>query len=342
MMIPYLDTVTGADLFLDISPNTVATGRNEPCEVQNSLVLQIRSTANDGILLCNDSGRTDYDFLPLEQAVPIEGLTMLYFAFTLGDEEGCLTTAGYFEKIRLSCPEDFAVRRVGDDTIVFYPIKTMEFSSCDVAELRILDLVTDLPAGTSTVCEAFAFTGGETYTLNSCPVHIVRHPLRIPVFEVAPGFGCASFGDRVRFLYRAMGADSCVFTPGDVSMEQDGRILAFGNHESVLYRKTMYTLMAAQGEERISRSVELIPLKAKIVSFFAAAQPEKNPDGTRTVTLKFTVLNTRHAFLSQVGRIPVESGIEQTVTLNESRSGITFTLAVENEDGLVTEKRTVH
>lgn len=329
---PY--SASDAELFLDISPNTAATSRSEPCEAKNSLVLQIRSTSDQDLLLYNEESRTDYGFLPLNQAVPVPGLTMIYFVFTLGEGEGCLTTTGYFKKIRLSCPEDFAVKRVGDDTLVFFPLRTMEFSSCDIAELSLLDLVTDLPAGTSTLCKATVFTGGGRYTLNSCPVHVVRHPLQIPIFQVAPGYGCAAFGDTVQFLYRVMGADSCVFTPGDVSMEKNGSILAVGNHESVLYRKTLFTLVASQGEQKISRSCQMIPLPAEIPSFSAVTSPSEKMKGAQKVTFKFTVKNTRHVYLSQAGRIEVESGTEQTVVIDPAQTGMSYTLSVENEKGL--------
>lgn len=331
----------GMELFLDIGPDTVSSSRNEPCQAKNSLVFQLHNTSGQELSLQNDEMRTDYDFLPLEQAVPMAGLTMVYLVFPLGNEDGCLTTADHFKKIRLSCPDSFAVKAADDHTLVFFPARTMSFSTYDIAELMIQDLVTELPPGNTAVCSAFLFSSSGKTPLNSSPIHIVRHPLQIPIFKVAPGFGCASFGDKIRFQYRAMGADSCVFTPGDEEMEKNGRLMADGTYESVLYRKTGFTLVAARGEEKITRVFELTPLTAKIKDFSAAVSPAGEDGGNRTVTLTFTAENTRHVFLSRVGRIDVESGVEQTVVLDCDGEGTSYTLSVENIDGLVSESRIV-
>ncbi|WP_125143592.1 hypothetical protein [Clostridium transplantifaecale] len=333
------DRNDGMELFLDISPDTVSSSRSEPCEAKNSLVFQLHNTSGQELSLQNEEMRTNYNFLPLEQAEPIAGLTMVYLVFPLGSGDGCLTTAERFKKIRLSCPDSFAVKAVDDHTLVFFPVRTLSFSTYDIAEFMIQDLVTELPSGNSSVCRAVLFSSSGKMALNSSPIHIVRHPLQIPIFKVAPGFGCASFGDRIRFQYRVMGADSCVFTPGDEEMEKNGRLMADGTYESVLYRKTGFTLVAARGEAKISRVFELTPLTAKIKNFSAAVSPAGKDGGNRTVTLTFTVENTRHVFLSRAGRIEVESGVEQTVVLDCDREGASYTLSVENADGLVSESR---
>lgn len=330
---------SGRDLFLEITPSTISSSLNEPCQAKNDLVFQFHNTSGQELSLLNVEMRTDYDFLPLEQAEPMDGLTMVYLVFPLGNEDGCLTTAERFKKIRLSCPDSFSVKAVDDCTLVFFPVRTMSFSTYDIAEMMIQDLVTELPPGNSAVCSAFLFSSSGKTPLNSCPIHIVRHPLQIPIFKVAPGYGCASFGDKIRFEYQVMGADSCVFTPGDQEMEKNGRLMAVGVYESVLYRKTVFTLVATRGEEKVSRVFELTPLTAKIIHFSASVIPAGKQGDRRTVALTFTVENTRHAFLSRAGRIEVESGVEKTVILDCDREGASYTLSVENADGLVSESR---
>lgn len=319
-------------LYLDISPNTIASSRSEPRDAPNRLVLQIRNLSEQDVTLHNDTGKTDYDFKPLSKAEGIEGLTMIYFVFCLGSSNGCLTTEEHFNKATLSSTELFTFKRVGRDTLVFFPTKTTELSPCDLTELVINNLVTDQPPGTSSLCTAVFFDGFASRTSGRSPIHIIRHPLQIPDFEVAKGHGCASFRDMVRFHYLVMGADSCIFTPGDMPLAKNAYDTSKGSYDALLYSRTMYTLVAEQGNQKISRSFEVIPLTAEILSFSAEVKQETN--GTFTATLKFSVKNTRHAFLSFIGRIEVENGVEQTVTCCQAQREVSYTLSVENANGL--------
>lgn len=322
------------ELFADISPRGIYSGMNEPCEVKNSLVLQLHNTTNHALTLYNDKVGATYDFLPIEQAVPIEGLTMIYFTFPLGDEEGCLTTIDYFKKACFYCSDPFEVTLVGENSLVVYPASTMTFSIYDMAEVRIENLVTQMPVGCCPICRITMFSPDGATVLNPVPIYILRHPLQIAFFEADPKYYPAGFGDQIQFNYRVLGADYCVFIPGDMFVEASTALKDHGVYTSTLYRKTQYTLLANCEDEQISSSVEIVPVKASIKSFTAnVTSPVK--DGRQEITFRFTVENAHHAYISMIGRVEVTSGVEQTVSSFFDCSVRHFTLSVENEDGLV-------
>lgn len=330
------ETENTMELFADVSPRGIYSSVNEPCMAENSLVLQLHNATNHSLTLYNDKASTSYDFLPIGQAVPIDGLTMIYFTFPLGDDDGCLTTVDQFKKACFYCSEPFEVTCAGENSLVVYPASTMTFSIYDIAEVRIENLVTQMAAGCCPVCRITMFSSKGTTVLNPVPIYILRHPLQISFFEADPKYYPAGFGDRIQFNYQVMGADSCIFLPGDAAMETDDELQEHGVYTSTLYRRTQYTLLASCGDEQISSSVEVIPMKASIKNFNASVtSPVK--DGKQEITFHFTVENTHHAYLSMIGRVEVTSGAEQILSQYFDSFVRHFTLSVENEDGLVQE-----
>lgn len=325
-------------LYAEVSPRGIYTSRNEPCMIKNSLVLQLHNAASHEVTLYNENiGRT-YDFAPLEQAVPIDGLTMIYFTFPLGRDEGCLTTTEAFGEALLYCAHPFEAARAGENSIVLYPAQTVAFSIYDIAELRIQDLMTQMSAGGCPICRITLFSEDGITALNPLPICLFRHPLQITAFQADPRYYPAGFGDQIQFNYQVLGADRCIFSPGDTPLTESASMN--GVHISTLYRKTQYTLTAFCGDEQISHSVELTPLKASIRSFSAsvtnaAPAPQNIENDSREITFRFTVDHAHHAYLSRIGRIEIASGVEQTLTCSFDCSVNRFTLSVENEDGLV-------
>lgn len=322
------------ELYADISPRGICSGRNEPCTVENSLVLQLHNATDHTLTLYNDEARKTYDFLPIDQAVPIDGLTMIYFTFPLGDEEGCLTTVDYFKQIQTYCPDPYAATLVGGNSLVLYPIRTITFSTYDIAELRIQNLVTQMAVGGCPICRITMFSPNGKTILNPIPIYILRHPLQIAVFEAESKYYPAGFGDRIQFNYKVMGADTCIFTPGDVIMKMSVASQNNSVYTATLYRKTQYTLIAVCGDEQICSSVELVPMKASIKDFSASVASSPK-DGMQEIVFRFTVENTHHVYINRIGRIEVASGVEQTVSRSVDCLVRRFTLSVENEDGLV-------
>lgn len=320
------------DLFLDISPNYINTSFNEPCQVENQIVLQVRNSSLDSVTLYNDSGTTDFPFKPIDEAVDIAGLTMIYFVFKLGTDGGCLTTPEYFKSAGLICQDGYKVARVGDDTLVLFPTRKMELPVNGQTELVIQGLVTKLPTGQPSTCRVKFFNVNSQDAENTLPVNKNRHPLLIPKFELAAGEEVAAFRDHIRFSWLALGADSCIFTPGDVALAETGQDDSEGEHCAVLQKQTMFTLVASQDDRKISKSCEVIPLIAEIVNFTATC--EQGPSGGFIATLKFTVKNTRHAFINRLGRVETESNVEKTIILPQKEKTASYTLTVENEDGL--------
>ena len=332
------DSETGGavNLYADVSPRGIYTGKDEPCAVENSLVFQLHSAVDHEWILYNDNAGTAYEFQPIEKAVPVEGLTMIYFTFPLGDSEGCLTSVDFFRKIQIYCPEPFMAAAAGENSLVLYPKTTIRFSFYDIAELRIGNLMTTKPAGNCPLCRITMFSPDrdEGIALNPLPVYILRHPLKIAAFEADMECNPAGFGDRIRFRYQVLGADTCVFTPGDTVLEAEDARQENEVYTAVLYRRTQYTLTAFCGGEQVSASVELVPMKAAIKNFTAeVTSPVK--DDRREITFQFTVENTHHVYLSVIGRIEVKAGVEQKISRMFDCSQQQFTLSVENEDGLL-------
>lgn len=320
------------NLFLDISPNYINTSFNEPCEVENQIVLQVRNSSTESVTLHNDSNKTDFSFKPIDEATDIPGLSMIYFVFKLGSNGECLTTAEQFYKTSLLCQDGFQVARVGADTLVLFPRTTADLPANGQTELVIQGLITTLPAGQPSTCRVKFFNVSGQDSENTLPVNKNRHPLTIPKFELAAGDEIASFRDYIRFYWLALGADTCVFTPGDVSLADNSQDDAEGEHLTLLQKRTMFTLVASQGDRKISKSCEIIPLLAEIVDFTVSC--EKAPSEDFLITLKFTVKHTRHAFINRLGRVKAESNVEQTVTVLQKQKPSSYTLTVENENCL--------
>lgn len=332
----HYESGNAADLYADVSPRGVYSGENEPCTVANSLVFQLRNAASHELILHNDNAGEVYEFQPIEQAVPIAGLTMIYFTFPLGDNEGCLTSVDLFSKVQPYCPDPFMAVPAGENSLVLYPKMTITFSLYDIAELRIRNLMTNMSVGSCPICRITMFSPDkdEGTVLNPLPIYILRHPLQIAVFEADTAYYPAGFGDRVQFRYQVLGADACTFAPGDTALEAGNAGQKNGVYTAALYRRTQYTLTAVCDGEQVSASVELVPMKASIRNFTArVTSPVK--DNMREVTFRFTVENTHHVYLSMIGRVEVKSGEEQKISRDFDCSLQQFTLFVENEDGLV-------
>ncbi|MCC8109665.1 MAG: hypothetical protein LIQ30_11620 [Planctomycetes bacterium] len=320
------------DLFLELSPNRVDTSANEPRDVANMLVLQVRNPTLGDVVLHNGTKAASYDFLPIDTAVALPNLSMVYLVLPLGEDDGCLATTAEFAKATVTVSESCRFTRVGDNTLVLFPKEDMEVPANGQVELVISGLVTHQPAGRIVVCRGKLFNVNGEDAEARLPVTVRRHPLLITVFEVAEGHGVAGFGDRVTFRWEALGADRCLFMPGDVSLDPSE---GTGEHTTTLLKKTDFVLQAECGGQRLSRFCELVPLSAEIVEFKGGMK------NSGIAQLHITVKNTRHAYLNGLGRIEVESGVKRIVEVPQTQKTVRYTLAVENSDGLIKEETTV-
>lgn len=329
-------TGTDCPLFLNISPNHLFSSHKEPRVVKNRLVFQIRNTSlTQSVELYNDEEREYSDFKNIDEAEIRPGLSMIYLVFLLGETETCLTTEAQFSFAQTYRQENFLVSRSYPGHLILYPEKTLSIPPCGQIELVLDELSTNLPAGSITSCEAKFINIQQDIFYFCLPVYKKSIPLGIRQFEIVEGTGKAGFRDTVKFKYMAWGADTCLITPGDIVLEQKAKE-EDNIYETILLKKTLFTLIARCEDEQISQSLEIKPLRAEIVNFKVSATPKGS---NYEATLTFTVKNTRHVFITHAGRIKVEDGKEHVLTLLQSKAKEKYTLTVENEDGLLTESR---
>lgn len=323
-------------LLLHISPNDLLSGGKGSNAIQNRLVFQIRNTSlSQSVELDNDEEREYSDFKPIDDVEIKPGLSMIYLVFPVGEKETCLATEAQFRSAKTYRQEQFFVSRPYPGHLILYPARTLEIPPGGQIELVLDELATSLPAGSITSCEAQFVNIQETIFRCFLPVYKKAPPLAIRQFEPVGGTEKAGFRDTIQLNYLVWGADTCLITPGDIVLQQHAE-KEKNIYETALLKKTRFTLLATRGEEQVSQSLEISPLRAEIVNFHASAAPRETG---YEATLTFTVRNTRHVFITHVGRLEVEEGKECVITCRQRRENEQYTLAVENEDGLQTETR---
>lgn len=312
---------------IDFYPHHLITSDLEPITVEQQLILQIRNLTAEPISFYNDSGKACYEFLPIESAQPIPGLSMLYLVFPLGTGETDFTTEEYFKKIKITLPDTLNCQRVGNDTLVIFPSATTVLEQMDLYEILLEPVITTGRSGIPSLVGTTLFTDDAKISLGFRPLYRITHSLQIEQFELSEDCLISGFQDELNFHYRILGATDGLLTPGDTVLSPQGDSVS-----CTLYQPTVYALTAACGNTQIDRKLEILPRRASISSF--KGKYVKNGDQTRDVTLSILVENTRHAYLNRVGRITVTPGKLMEYKLEKQEADLDYRLSVENEDGL--------
>lgn len=319
---------------IDFDSHSYISSLDEPFLISQTLVLQITNPGAESLTLHNDTGQTSFDLKPVEEAQPIEGLTMFYLVFPLGEDENAFTTEAFFEKITIALPETLHFQKVGKDTIVIYPTSTISLEQLDLLEIVFGNVISMGEAEKMVCVDITCFDGDAKIALGHRALYRKAHPLTISAFSLDRACETSAFRDKLTFSYAVCGATQSILTPGDVVLPSQyptgGGALTV---ETMIYQPTFYGINAFNAENMASTTLECNLKKASIKSFQGSYTVNK--DQTRDVTLEIDVENTRHAYLNKVGRIAVTPGQVYTMTLGEQSPNASYTLTVENEDGLI-------
>ncbi len=318
---------------IDFNTHDLVSSKDQPLSIDQTLVLQISNLSGESILLQNHTGQTEFDFKPLSQAVPIEGLTMLYLVFPLGEGAGDFSTEELFSQITFMIPTNLGCQKIGSDTLVIYPKTDITLEPMDLFEVLLKNVISfGAPEEMVLIDLTYFDTDCKVY-LGKRPLYRTAPPLSIAEFCFAEDSHPSAFRDILTFSYCVLGADQCIFTPGDATLPlkaaKDAGTLSA---KTMLYRPATYALNVFHKENMASRKLECIPQRASIVSFEGSTSA--NPDQSWNVTLEIKVENTRHVYINRIGRIPVIPGVKNTYTLKVKKELPPFILYVENEDGL--------
>lgn len=151
-----------------------------------------------------------------------------------------------------------------------------------------------------------------------------RSPLTIRHFAPATEDVVTGFRDTVRLEWCVTGADKVILQPGGFVLDKAG------NCQIIITARAAYTLTAYSGNKQVSQSIFLDPLKASIESF--SLTPSVSG---QEIILSWRVTNTRHVFLSRIGRLAAGSAGTGSLTLKRDEKRRRYTLTVENQDGLL-------
>ncbi len=319
---------------VDFDSHTYISSLREPFPVSQTLVLQITNPGAEDLPLRNDTGQASFPLKPAETAQPIDGVTLFYLVFPLGDQESDFTTEERFEQMTVTLPNTLNYQRVGKNTIVLFPTSTFSLEQTDLLEILFGNVISMGPGEKMVCIDVFCLDGKTKTNLGRRALYRTAHPLSIGAFQLDRACEKSAFRDHLRFSYAVYGASLSLLTPGDTALSaqypEEGGTLSV---ETTIYQPTFYGINAFQGEQMINAALECPLQKASIQSFLGTYTV--NQDGTRDVTLKILVENTRHAYLSKIGRIPVTPGQACTTVLRNQSPDLTYTLAVENEEGLI-------
>lgn len=325
-----------SNLYTELTPNHIYTHNGEPknISISNRIVFELRNLSADTAIAISNPEAKEYPSLPSYEEVdtqPADGLSCLYLNFPIGTGDDCFTDADSFLEITIGQPENWHCQRQGADTFIFYPTKTFSLAPGSSVEFVLDHIVTNIPCNTLSVCRI------KYVNMESAPItetHAVIYKKRCPlgIRSFAPDLKdiITGFRDIVTLSWLVAGADRVLLNPGDSQQDKEGSC------EVSVYQKTCYTLTAYCGHQQISQSIFLEPLTASIKSL--TCQTDKTAG---TVTFFYEVANTRHAFFTQKGRLPINASGKGSFTIPLPEKQTSYTLTVENEDGLVSQSITV-
>lgn len=319
---------------IDFDPQYYFSSKDEAFSLPQTLVLQLNNFGTEPIKLSHETQVDPKDFKPLAKAEPIPGLTMLYLVFSLGTEPECFVTEEQFSQITFTLPDQLCFQKVGSDTIVIYPAATMFLEGMDMIEILMQNVISQGETDKMILIELAYFDEDTKVSMGFRPLYRKRPPLSISCFSLEKECQCSGFRDQLTFSYLANGTDKILLTPGDFTLTQkhDGEKLP--QFHTQLYRSTVYSINACCGENMVSSTAVECRANEASIDAFTGTYTE-NKDGTRNVTLKISVKNTRHVYINRVGRIevPPEGTIIKELK-NQPRS-VKYELRVENENGLI-------
>lgn len=318
---------------IDFNTHDLISSQDQPLSIDQTLVLQISNLSGESILLQNNTGQEEFDFKPLSQAAPIEGLTMLYLVFPLGEKTGDFSTEELFSQITFMIPANLSYKKIGNDTIVIYPKMDITLEPMDLLEVLLKNVISFGSSGEMVLVDLTYFDMDCKVYLGKRPLFRTAPPLSIAEFCLTEDSHPSAFRDILTFSYCVLGADQCIFTPSDTTLPlRTTEGAGTPDTKTILYHPVTYALNAFHKENMVSRKLECIPKRASIVSFEGSTSV--NSAGSRDVTLEIEVENTRHVYISRIGRIPVIPGTKNIYKLKAVKELPPFILSIENEDGL--------
>lgn len=320
------------NLYTTLTPNHIYTHKGEPKSVSipNRIVFELRNLSADTAISISNEEAREYSSLPSYEEINtqlINGLSCLYLRFPIGTDDNSLTDADSFSAITIGQPENWHCQRQGADTLIFYPAKTLSLVPGGCAEF-VLDHI-----GTNITCNTVSFCSIKYVNMESAPIMETRSAIykkRCPlgIRSFAPNLQdiITGFRDKVTLSWLVAGADKVLLNPGDSLLDKEGSC------QVSIYQKSYYTLTAYCGRQQVSQSIFLEPLAASIKSL--TCQTDKNAG---TITFSYEVTNTRHVFFTQKGLLPVDASGKGSITMPMPAQKTSYTLTVENQDGLVSK-----
>lgn len=312
-------------LYLDLTPAYLFTQDGEPenIPIPNKIVIALHNPFLEGSVILKNEAEKEYVDLPsYDNASVMEGLTCIYLHFDLGTSPGCLTDEESFANALFAYPDDWYCCRKDLNTIILYPSRTISLEPSSSIEFLLERLRTTLPKDTSTTCCIKYVNVAEGLIQEGFfTLYKKRGPLNIRHFAPAAEDVVTGFRDTIRLEWCVTGADKVILQPGGLVLEKAG------SHRITITARTAYTLTAYCGNRQVSQSIFLEPLTASIESF--SLMPSASG---QEITLSWKVANTRHAFLSRIGRLDAGTG---SLTLKRDAKVRFYTLTVENQDGLI-------
>jgi hypothetical protein len=316
-------------LYLELTPAYLFTQNGEPANIpiRNKMVIALHNPfLEESVTLKNDA-QTEYTDLPsYDNASVMEGLTCIYLRFDLGTSPGCLTDEESFANTLFACPDDWYFCKKDLNTIILYPSRTISLEPSSCIEFLLDRLCTSLPKDTSTsCCIKYVNVAEGSIQEGTFTLYKKRVPLNIRHFAPAAEDVVTGFRDTVRLEWCVTGADKVILQPGGLALDKAGSC------QITITARAAYTLTAYCGNRQVSQSIFLEPLTASIESF--SLTPSASG---QEITLSWKAANTRHVFLSRIGRIDADTG---SLTLKRDANVRIYTLTVENQDGLLTCSR---
>lgn len=319
---------------IDFFPNNYITSLNESFLNSQTLVVQITNPGAQSLTLQNVSGGQSFAFKPIEKATPIDGLTMFYLVFPLGDCENDFTTEEFFDQITIVPSDNLCYQRVGKDTIVIFPKRNISLEQLDLLEVLLCNVVSTGKAENMICVDITYFDSNTKIPLGRRALYRKAPPMTISAFSLDRACETFAFRDKLTFSYAVLEATQSMLIPGDIALsEQTSADKDLHSIETVIYRPTVYGINAFNNENMVSRTLACNPQKASIRSFKGSYTT--TDDQTREVILEIEVENTRHVYLNKLGRIEVIPNQKNIKKLENQSPKASYKLYVENEDGLI-------
>lgn len=324
------------NLYTSLTPNHIYTKKGEPKDISisNRIIFELRSLSADTTITIKNSDAREYSSLPSYEEIDthlIDGLSCLYLRFPIGTDDNSFTDADAFSKMTIGQPENWHFQRCGPDTLIFYPATTLSLAPGCSVEFVLDNIGTNISSNTVSVC-SIKYINMETAPVveTRSTIYKKRCPLSIRSFAPDIQDIITGFRDKVKLSWLVTGADKVLLNPGDSLQDKQGSCYVS------IYRNACYTLTAYCGQQQISQSIFLEPLTASIKSL-----TYQTDQAAGQITFSYEVKNTRHVFFTQKGLIPVAASGKGSLTIPLPAVKKSYTLTVENEDGLVSKTVTI-